>query len=207
MASQDYSGPVQWIIVDDGTVPQEVSFSAPGWEVTVIRPEPFWEQGQNTQARNLAAGAEYVSPKDYLVIIEDDDWYSSTYLSDTVKLLDSYDLVGESHARYYNLPLRRYKVLGNQKHSSLCSTGMRGCATVLFKQLLQPGIQFIDLDLWTRFEGSKYIAQRDQVVGIKGLPGRGGIGMGHSESFSGKDDPSLEVFNTWVTSELYSEVL
>src|SRR5690606_8566975 len=56
MARQDYAGPVRWVIVDDGPEPQPVTFQRDGWVLEVVRPEPYWQPGQNTQARNLAAG-------------------------------------------------------------------------------------------------------------------------------------------------------
>lgn len=53
MMAQDYSGPVRWVIVDDGKEAQPVTFERDGWTLEVIRPAPYWRQGQNTQARNL----------------------------------------------------------------------------------------------------------------------------------------------------------
>lgn len=51
--AQDYKGPVRWVIVDDGKEAQPVTFQRDDWTLEVIRPTPFWRQGQNTQARNL----------------------------------------------------------------------------------------------------------------------------------------------------------
>lgn len=36
------------------------------------------------------------------------------------------------------------------------------------------------------------------VVGIKGLPGRGGIGMGHRDNFRGTDDPCGALLREWI---------
>lgn len=196
MMRQDYSGSVHWIIVDDGEVQQPITFERDGWVLTVIRPEPFWKAGDNTQARNLRAGLELVKDSDKLVIIEDDDCYSENYLSTIDIWLSNYDLVGESHARYYNLKSRKYRYLSNSNHASLCSTAMTNGGVKYFRTVCKDSILFIDLDLW-RYPGSKNLFRTNMVVGIKGMTGREGIGMGHKADFSGDKDNS-SIFRSWV---------
>ena len=94
MAAQDYAGPVRWIIVDDGPEPQPVTFRREGWQLVVIRPSPFWQHGQNTQARNLLKGLEVVDAHARLAIIEDDDHYRPCYLTEIAQRLERAELVG-----------------------------------------------------------------------------------------------------------------
>lgn len=197
MSAQTYSGAVRWVVVDDGEEAQPMTFHREGWEVVMIRPTPFWQPGQNTQARNLLAGLDAIGSDERLVIIEDDDWYAPDWLSTVSAKLEQSELVGESQARYYNIALRRGRQLSNNAHASLCSTAMRGDALSVFRSVCYRSQKFIDLDLWRRAR-SRHLFGGHRVVGIKGLPGRGGIGMGHRDDFSGKDDADGSLLRAWV---------
>lgn len=203
MAAQDYDGPVRWLIVDDGPEAQPVAFQREGWTLQVIRPAPAWKPGQNTQARNLLAGLAYCCSTDRVVVIEDDDWYAPDWLTHIAAQLEKAELVGECRARYYNLPRRIGRQLNNAGHASLCSTAVRGRAVDALRKACQGAPKFIDLQLWKRMPGHLFGGHR--VVGMKGLPGRGGIGMGHSEAFSGVDDRDGALLWEWVgkDAELY----
>ena len=198
MMAQDYPGAVRWLVVDDGEEPQPVTFERAGWSLEVIRPTPRWKPGMNSQARNLLAGLDRLEPNDSLVVIEDDDYYGPGYLSAAESWLKRGELVGECMARYYNVARRIGRQLNNRGHASLCSTAMRGAALEQFRKECKPGVQFIDLSLWRNFSGSKVLAETKHVVGIKGLPGRDGIGMGHKESFNGSHDPDGAMLREWV---------
>ena len=179
MMRQTYQGAVHWIIVDDGEQPQPITFFRKGWVLSFIRPMPRWEEGQNTQARNLCAGLERVGEDAKVAIIEDDDFYAPEYLEDVARWLDSADLVGESRARYFNVATGVGKQIANTQHSSLCSTAVKGPAIQALKDSVLRNNKFIDIDLWKKYTGRTFLSQTQHVVGIKGLPGRSGIGMGH----------------------------
>lgn len=197
MARQDYTGPVRWIIVDDGPEPQPVTFRRDGWQLVLVRPSPHWAPGQNTQARNLLKGLAAVDPADRLVIIEDDDWYAPDWLTTVAAELQHAELVGEHRARYYNVQQRCGRQLVNTGHASLCSTAMRGSALQDFADACRARPKFIDLELWRRARGRRLFGGH-RVVGIKGLPGRGGIGMGHDPEFSGEADASGALLRDWI---------
>ena len=108
MHRQTYQGAVRWIIVDDGEIAQPIAFKRDGWTLEVVRPEPFWQEGQNTQSRNLIAALEQVNDQDRIVFIEDDDWYSPHWLSIVDEKLNEADLVGERFAFYYNIQLKQW---------------------------------------------------------------------------------------------------
>lgn len=197
MAAQTYVGPVTWIIVDDGPEPTPISRPPDDWTQVVVRPAPFWRVGQNTQARNLLKGLDAIDPKHPVVIIEDDDHYAPDWLETAVRELAKAELVGECRARYYNLALRRGRQLRNEGHASLCSTAMRGTALQTFRWACERAPKFIDLELWRRHR-SRHLFVGYRVVGIKGLPGRGGIGMGHRDDFKGEYDPDGALLRQWV---------
>lgn len=197
MARQDYTGPVRWVIVDDGQAPQPVTFGRDRWQLVLIRPAPHWSPGQNTQARNLLKGLAAIGADERVVIIEDDDWYAPDWLTTVAGKLEQAELVGEHRARYYNVQQCRGRQLANTGHASLCSTAMRGSALRDFAEACSARPKFIDLELWRR-PRSRHLFGGHRVVGIKGLPGRGGIGMGHDEHFNGQPDPSGELLRSWI---------
>tara|TARA_R110002049_G_scaffold281333_1_gene460864 strand:+ start:24225 stop:24884 length:660 start_codon:yes stop_codon:yes gene_type:complete len=179
MLAQDYSGDVRWIIVDDGVTATPVTFEREGWEVDVLRLEPM----PRSQARNLLVGMGHVAPGGRVAIIEDDDAYAPEYLSHISDWLDSADLVGERFTRYYNVRTGRGQQMKNRDHASLCATAMKGEATEDFCQLLVKLSSALDMTLWRDFKGSKYLSDTFYVTGIKGMPGRKGVGVGHREEF------------------------
>ena len=185
MAAQDYAGAVRWVIVDDGPEPQPVTFERDGWTLEVVRPEPYWQPGQNTQARNLAAGLEVIGPDEWVQTLEDDDYYPPGWLSAVAHWLDTHDLVGESYARYFNVATGLGYTHRNNQYASLCATAFKGAALAAFRRIVERKPTFIDLGLWREFGGSKKLRRANMTVGIKGLPGRGGIGVGHRRDFGG----------------------
>lgn len=205
MARQDYTGAVRWIIVDDGPEPQPVTFQRDGWALEVIRPTPAWKPGKNTQAINLLAGLAHCSATDRVVVIEDDDHYAPDWLTHVDAQMDRAELVGECRARYYSVPLKRGRQLNNAGHASLCSTAVRGRAIDALRRACQSAPKFIDLQLWRRFP-HRHLFGGHRVTGIKGLPGRGGIGMGHSPDFRGTADPDGSLLRSWIgaDAELYT---
>lgn len=178
MARQTYQGPVRWIIVDDGEKAQDVDFWRPGWDVTVLRPRPHWQPGQNTQARNFRAALDIIGPDAWVAIIEDDDWYSPVWLDRVESELEHAELVGQGWNRYFNVVTGAIKEHDNEQHASLCATAFRGAALVEFRRLCEWGPKLIDMHLWRNCQ-SKQILGGCDVIGMKGMPGRGGIAGGH----------------------------
>jgi hypothetical protein len=117
---QTWTGPLQWIIVNDVTdgprpfpvlgnveahrypAGQPIDFL-----MTNVGPTPPWQPGQNTLARNLLAAISEVR-YDKVLFIEDDDWYAADFVVTMVDLLDrGHGIVGSPTSRYYHLPTRR----------------------------------------------------------------------------------------------------
>ena len=203
MAAQDYDGPVHWIVVDDGPVPQAIEFARPEWELEVVRPEPLWQPGQNTQSRNLLVGLDQVRGNGPVLIIEDDDHYAPTWLSTAASALEHADLVGETRARYYNVATQRWREHGNETHASLCATGVTGAAVGVLRGCCLVPTQFIDIVLWGKYPGTRTLFSGHHVTGIKGLPGREGIGMGHRQDFvrASYADPEWEQLQAWLSAD------
>lgn len=220
VSRQTYRGPVQWIIVDDvephmcpPAVPSNVL-------VTRIFPKPKWEPGKNTLPRNMMAAIPEVQHP-MVLVIEDDDRYSPDYIAAMVEALENADIAGERFARYYHIPRRMYFLCPNNAHASLCATGFRReLLPLLAKVCGENKSPYIDIHLWREAHHSrKAMLDTARVIGIKGLPGRPGIGMGHRPDYGRTPnerrdhlrewtaDPDASVLRQWIGDDvqLYEE--
>lgn len=212
---QIYDGPLQWVIVDD-CIPQErPTWGRLGWEITEIYPHPSWHIGQNTLARNLLAALDTIK-YDNILIMEDDDWYAVDYIQTMSRLLRGAWIAGCSQSRYYHIPSGKYRVMRHPGTSSLCHTGFRELGTDYLRDVCQD-IEFIDRRFWEKFTPLyKTLIDIPLCTGIKGLPGRPGIGMGHrpddNEDWR-QDDSDHSVLKRWIGrdawryDEFHKEVL
>ena len=185
MKEQTYTGSVLWVIVDDCS-PRTTDFISSefkeDWTIVKVYPKPVWEQGQNTQSRNLQAGLNAI-PKNVdissIFIIEDDDYYKAKYLEIMTIMLESYDLCGETNTFYFNPKYNAGRRNHNNKHSSLFQTAFTPNLISEFERILINNIKFIDIELFKLKVKINLFTGLDLAVGIKGLPGREGIGNGH----------------------------
>lgn len=200
LAAQTYRGPARWIVVDDCDPASPVPVAREGITVEFIRPRWRWAPGMNTQAASMDAGLSAVPAGATLIVLEDDDAYLPDHIATVLAALERADLVGERVARYYNVATGRYRALPGTFHASLASTACRGEAMALLKRLCSEGSRRIDMDLWREYPGRKALLESGNVIGVKGLPGRGGIGVGHRDTF-GDPDPAGEVLAEWLGAE------
>jgi hypothetical protein len=114
--------------------------------------------------------------------------------------LDNFYIVGEAKAKYYNIKHKCYKICGNVNTASLCQTAFRSdLLTTFYTCCLKRDSSFIDSRLWNKSTlGKKCVFQdgRALCVGIKGMPGRNGIGMGHRMGGK-KKHYTMQVDSTW----------
>jgi hypothetical protein len=173
--------PDQWLVIDDGETPLPVLLRE---DLEYIRREPKANEG-HTLTLNMKAVLPYIKG-DIILIIEDDDWYGPTYIDTMSKYLKTYDLVGESHARYYHLPMMKCRRIGNDTHASFCQTGFTKKILPIFEKCLE-GNPYIDMRLWLSVKDNKYLITdiNDTLklhCSMKGLKGRKGIGSGHDKN-------------------------
>lgn len=185
MKNQTYSGRVFWIVIDDcipTTTDSLTDTFRDNWTIIKKYPVPSWSLGMNTQGRNLAVAINVIrhfprSWVDAIFVIEDDDYYKPTYIEETLNRLGSYDLVGQGNTIYYDVNRLVYKNNFNKNHASLFQT----CFTVNALDILETCLtnRFIDIEFFRR-SINKFVFDGEPLsVGIKGLPGRAGIGIGH----------------------------
>lgn len=186
-----------WLIVDDCDPATKLSGLREGQYAHVIRPSWRWQPGQNTQAKCLAEALRRVPDDACVAVMEDDDHYGPDHLVRVMWALEDVDLVGEAVSHYYNVATRRCKAIPSKTHASLCSVGVKGPALQLLRQLCEQPARHIDIELWKQFQGRKDLHGTHNVTGIKGLPGRGGLGIGHRQDF-GAPDPDGAVLREWI---------
>lgn len=198
MRRQTYAGRVTWVIAHDlDDVPEPADMPA-NWTVRMVRAPWTWAPGMNTQAALLSLALDEAvkareNEAEPIAIVEDDDWYAPGWLAAIHQAMrPGVDIFGERHALYYNVRTLTWRCMGNRQHASLCNTAIawRG-VDALQRELavrLRPRAQrslFIDLDLWRNPLLQRVLVDSRHVVGIKGMPGRGGIGSGHSARANG----------------------
>jgi cellulose synthase/poly-beta-1,6-N-acetylglucosamine synthase-like glycosyltransferase len=196
---QTFNGPIQWIISDDSNKHYEITKPS---NVTYFDHKKRTYPGNKSDSfRGNVICALPLVKFDKVLIFEDDDWYHPDYIKTYVNYLFNYQLVGEAPAKYYNVKTRNCRTLGNNKRASFCQTGLR--SNILDKLFVscQKDSAFVDARLWNK-DCSKFISQADRFhcVGIKGMPGRAGIGIGHRMKGS-SNDPNLSTLTKWIGAD------
>lgn len=194
--AQTYTGPLTWIIVDDCDPRTDIPAMRDGIMTLCIDPPWRWT-GANTQAQSMSKALEYVPAGAICIVAEDDDLYKPDHFANVLCALNRAELVGERVARYYNVATSRYKVLPGNFHASLASTAVRGGALAMLADICAAGSRRIDIDLWRTYPGAKELLESGNVIGIKGMPGRAGIGVGHQQQF-GSPDRGNSVKMEWL---------
>jgi glycosyltransferase involved in cell wall biosynthesis len=198
---QDWEGILQWIVVDDG-VPESVIPALPDRvRLHYISAPNKWDGKTDTLRQNMLLAIKSVE-FDLIFIFEDDDWYSPTYIRNQIRRMGEAELVGEVPSLYYHLPSRQYLMLNNRSHASLCQTGFRRSFLPIFSAACHGNDSFIDIRLWTAMV-YKILHESRRVIGMKGLPGRPGIGIGHRpERVTGwLPDPEMQMLESWIGLE------
>jgi hypothetical protein len=198
MLNQTYPGEVIWIIVDDCypiTTNNVTDDFQVNWKIHKVYPTPVWS-GQNTQARNIKAGIDFLIENytdeiikrkiEAIFMIEDDDYYKPIYLERMMQLFNGYYLIGETKTLYYNVVTRRYVYNPNTVHASLFQTAFTVEGLPYIEQCYYH--KFIDCILWTLIPKRFLFNNGCLAIGMKGMPGRGGIGAGHSRSMMMRED-------------------
>lgn len=181
MARQTYTGEKQWIVIDDS--PKNPTVCTMGQEYYVGPKE--WKPGINTQRYSLDLAISKVKG-DYVFIIEDDDLFKPQYLEVMLDFLKYADIVGECGVTYYSLKTKAFREMGNYQHASTTQTGFRKAYLPAFDRAVHSGERFFDILLWNTARLAKHknilFSGMDLCIGMKGLPGRSGIGVGHQNN-------------------------
>ena len=200
------------MIVDDGIEPLQINPSIP---FTVIHPENKWRLGDNTQKRNMLIAMNECKG-DIIAVIEDDDWYGPDYLSTMIDHLShGFAVVGLSNVPYYNIMYKKYKNLKNGSFSPMGMTVFKRSAINTLRAILSTYDNRFDVRFWKTLTVprnliSPIVNKKPIAVGIKGVPGRPGLGIGHNCSDPGwqNDLATMSTLETWIgaDSEEYRKI-
>lgn len=196
---QTFNGPIQWIICDDSK--EHYNINAPSNVLKFTHKKREYPGNKSDSFRGNVICALPLILFDRVIIFEDDDWYHPDYLVVYKNRLLNYELVGEGPARYYNIQRRSYRILGNTKRASFCQTALRASIVDKLFVACQRDSAFVDARLWDK-NCHKFVFRDDKphCIGIKGMPGRMGIGMGHRcKSFT--TDKEFKILERWIGKE------
>jgi len=114
-------------------------------------------------------------------------------------------VVGIGKSKYYHLPSGGYRVIGNMGHASLAQTAISKSFLPILQEMLIPGKLYIDIEIWRRANiersGFLFLDTTPLYVGIKGLPGRPGIGKGHDKRIYRACDVGRKVLRQWIPQD------
>jgi hypothetical protein len=198
MARQTYKGNIHWVVVDDCEPRTKCTMGQ-----QYLRGPVSWMPGMNTQHGNMLTALKGVKG-DLVFFIEDDDWYSPEYIETMVDLHEALKVPiwGEGDARYYNVATRSWKRMENMHHCSLCQTAIETSMVHVLKKAIETNDKYFDITLWAMSRqgnaAGKVVLDLNLSMGIKGMPGRHGIGVGHEPDDKWKNDPFLTQLKRWI---------
>ena len=194
---------VNWLVVDDGVVPFN-----PG-DCEYRRREPDGNSSLERQVKFVGN-----LDTDYVLIWEDDDWCSPHRIRNQIKLLHKSQkhLHGYSCGVYYHIPSQGYRKMQNGDHASFCETAMTAVLWNRFVEIYLSTVGkkvFLDLELWGVFRQYGVLTPNEPRVslGLKGLPGRNGLGGGHTPEFAYEKDPNLTYLLSVMSKKDADEIL
>lgn len=216
--------PDKWLIIDDGktNMPDRILSSFPTY-ASYIRRQPLKSDPLHTLNINLLEAMKHISTDDSIIFWEDDEYYAPEYFATLKsKLKEGFQAVGICRSRYYNLPSLHYFTNGNIDHSSLAQTAITGDMIAILPSLIV-GDPFIDMRIWKSIHGKAdlkwnikpnnfcnrtigdkgYLFDDSRLLGnflyagMKGMPGRKGIGAGHHPRM-GAFDKDKKILKQWT---------
>lgn len=204
--------PERWLIVDDGKTPisQEIMDMFPKF-VEYIRREPVVGEPQFTLNLNMLKALSNVK-EEKIIFWEDDEYYAPRYIETISKNLDSFDAVGVGKSRYYYLPSFKYYVHNNMDHASLAQTAINYNLIDKLIEFSSGNDPFIDIKIWQYVFASSLkknliddnINNQFLYVGMKGMPGRSGIGSGHRGI--GRFDSHQLMLKKWIPLTMHHDI-
>lgn len=199
--------PDQWIIVDGSEKSSKAHVNTDlDFLVFKKRKRSVTEIGPINLGRNLILGMQTLSKDiEAVLIMEDDDYYFPSYIQKCSKILEHNRVVGNCWLRYYNVAHRKWWV-GKNNGPALHNTGFRLDLESKFLEACAVGTSGnynIDRAFW---KGLRDPISKDpfqlNMVSIKGVPGRFGLGSGHKPKSSWVADYNLVTLKNWIGKDV-----
>lgn len=150
----------------------------------------------------VRVGYEHAKVKgyDWIVIVENDDFYNAQYLTQILHNTNGADFIGSEFTWYFNLRNRTWERTMHPNHSSLFCTAFRVSAMKDFKWNLANKV-FLDIDIWRYARRFRRTFIELPAIGIKHGIGMCG-GKGHVQVMA-NSDPELEWLQKRVDSKSF----
>lgn len=198
--------PDEWIVADGGHTPTKCTLGQ-----FVVRHDRVLPPGAANFGINLLNGIEHACG-DVLVFVEDDDYYLPTHIETIAALAEQGRwLIGsEPVQRYYNVEKRWFRTFNNVG-ASLCQTAIvRALVPKMRSVIVQCMHQKsfgVDTLLWRALPTHWTFTNQMTVIGMKGLPGRVGLGVGHRPTAGWTTDLQLRKLREWIgeDADLYAD--
>ena len=209
--------PQQWIVVDDGIEPVRFDdFLAGDIEVEHIRRKRMPTDPAHTLPLNLSMALDSVTTP-YVIMMEDDDWYSEVYLACMMGLMPAspYGVVGQDHTIYYQLRGRRWRCASRASdcRASLCATGFRSGYISTVRRICEAIAArrsfLVDLAVW-KYAPARCFTSTTLCVGMKQLPGMPGMSSGWTDAGNWSHDHGLDKLKALIgeaDTELYMKAV
>lgn len=197
--------PTQWIVVDDGMDALDLSALNLPYLCYIRRQRSQYDPSHTLPVQILAA-LQRVNT-DYVVIMEDDDWYSPFYCERMLnKLIEGkgYFLVGQGETIYYHLS-GRYMINKNQQHASFCQTAFRSSILNRIESACNRCYRspFLDLEIWKSKVAKNIFTGEPLCIGIKGMPGREGTTKGWDKKYPRySKDKNFQFLEKYIGSDV-----
>lgn len=201
----------QWLVIDDG----KKSYR-PKVDCDYYYREPQANESRQTMNLNIAHALDKIKG-DVIFFLEDDEYYAPRYIQTMIENMQDKKMVGICCSKYYHLPTKTYFVHGNVNHASLAQTAITKELLPELEKIIKDEDPFIDLKLWaTTGKKKPNVPYRGRAknfdlgdallfhdgdedclyVGMKGMPGRAGIGSGHKGI--GRHDSRGVILRKWM---------
>jgi|688.fasta_scaffold00095_14 hypothetical protein len=167
----------QWFVLDDGLTPADCASN----QTQIFYSDTHGRLSLYKKLQSFFVNSSHLITGDLIAFIEDDDWYSPTYLEQAAQRIgnSNYEMIGEGHALYYNVRNRSWINYFNEGHASLCQTVIKKSVINSFiphlSKLIESGTLNFCLDIWRENKDVNrklFLPKSEEshnLIGIKGL--------------------------------------
>lgn len=213
---QTFPGTIQWLVISDSQNQKPYEKIWLDFAMRAMQDKRFIDSemhmisylpeliGPKSLSRNLIRGLEMANGE-IIIICEDDDWYGPEHIKECIDHLaaDKIRATGTIWQRYYHLPSLSHRTFKNVG-SALCSTAFHRDFLPKMMESAQwcgdNNRKGLDRRFWDSLDPEEkdiFEPEHNQVIGMKGLPGRFGIGVGHQPR-GFEDDQDTNILREWV---------
>lgn len=191
-----------WLVVDDGVEAATLTMG----QTHIRRAREADCRPAQSFCRNLLAVLPYLEG-DWAIFLEHDDWYSRHHIEMLLELMATPDAViaGDGLQRYYNVKERCWRPFDNIG-ACFCQTAMHASIFPVLREVAEQQLAAdhygVDQRVWRRVPRTQWaLREAGTALGIKGLPGRAGLGLGHRPTADWRRDPELAALRTFIGAD------